>query len=218
MDRRSPIVIAIVDDDPYVRSALSAVLSATDGMTLFAVYDDGAEIVEAGTANVDVVLMDIRMPRMNGIRATQEIKKARQSPEVIMLTTFDLSEEVTESLRAGAAGYVMKDSDPTELVDAIRKVVSGQMILSPSVTRQLVDFVHDSTERRQIAQKKLRALAPREFEVAIAISEGKSNTDISVELFLSVPTVKSHVSSIFTKLDVTSRLQVALFVRDARER
>ena len=81
-------------------------LSATDGMTLFAVYDDGAEIVEAGTANVDVVLMDIRMPRMNGIRAAQEIKKARQSPEVIMLTTFDLSEEVTESLRAGAAGYV----------------------------------------------------------------------------------------------------------------
>lgn len=212
----SPITVAVVDDDPYVRSALTAVLSATDGLSLLGCFTDGLEIVECGPKDVDVVLMDIRMPRMNGIQATEELKRRTGSPAVIMLTTFHLDEEVTEALRVGATGYLMKDTAPTELVEAIRKVARGQTILSSSVTRQLIDLVHFNADRRQVARQQLEALTPRELEVAVAISAGKSNSEISRELYISIPTVKAQVSSIFIKLDVTSRLQIALVVRDSQ--
>lgn len=212
----APITVAVVDDDPYVRSALTAVLSATDGLSLVGCFTDGLEVVESGPRDVDVVLMDIRMPQMNGIRATEELKRRPGSPAVIMLTTFHLDEEVTEALRVGATGYLMKDTAPTELVEAIRKVARGQTILSSSVTRQLIDLVRFDADRRQVARQQLEALTPREWEVALAISTGQANSEISRELYISVPTVKAQVSSIFNKLDVTSRLQIALIVRDAQ--
>ncbi|SMY04718.1 MULTISPECIES: response regulator [unclassified Brevibacterium] len=212
----TPITVAVVDDDPYVRSALTAVLSATDGLSLVGCFSDGLEVVEFGPRDVDVVLMDIRMPQMNGIRATEELKRHTESPAVIMLTTFHLDEEVTEALRVGATGYLMKDTAPTELVEAIRKVARGQTILSSSVTRQLIDLVRFNADRRQVARQRLETLTPRELEVAVAISTGQANSEISRELYISVPTVKAQVSSIFTKLGVTSRLQIALIVRDAQ--
>lgn len=212
----TPISVAVVDDDPYVRSALTAVLSATDGLSLVGCFSDGLEVVEFGPRDVDVVLMDIRMPQMNGIRATEELKRHTESPAVIMLTTFHLDEEVTEALRVGATGYLMKDTAPTELVEAIRKVARGQTILSSSVTRQLIDLVRFNADRRQVARQRLETLTPRELEVAVAISTGQANSEISRELYISVPTVKAQVSSIFTKLGVTSRLQIALIVRDAQ--
>lgn len=216
--RESAITVAIVDDDPYVRAALTAVLSTTDGVILFGCFSDGQEIVNSDLEGVDVVLMDIRMPQMNGIQATELIKRRPVSPAVIALTTFHLDEEVTEALRAGATGYLLKNTEPTELVEAIHSVAHGHTLLSPSVSRQLIELVHLNSDRQQIAQQQLKRLTPRELEVALAISDGKANADISRELFISVPTVKAQVSSIFNKLEVSGRLQIALVVRDAQVR
>ena len=216
--RESAITVAVVDDDPYVRAALTAVLSPTDGVILFGCFSDGQEIVDSDLEDVDVVLMDIRMPQMNGIQATELIKRRPASPAVIMLTTFHLDEEVTEALRVGATGYLLKDTEPAELLEAIRSAAHGHTLLSPSVSRQLIGLVHLNSDRQQIAQNKLKRLSPRELEVAIAISDGKANADISRELYISVPTVKAQVSSIFNKLEVSGRLQIALIVRDAQIR
>lgn len=211
-----PVSVAVVDDDPYVRTALGAVLSATDSLSLTGSYADGDEIVEDGSLSADVVLMDVRMPRMNGIRATEQLKRRVESPGIIMLTTFDLDDEVAEALRVGAAGYLLKDTEPEDLIAAIHKVALGETILSSSIVRQLVERARSGAERRRLARERLSSLSPREREVATAIGAGKANSEISEELYISLATVKTQVSSIFTKLGVTSRLQIALIVHDAQ--
>jgi len=212
-----PVRVALVDDDPYVRAALKAVLSGAEVVSLVGVYSDGDEIVAGDVDDARVILMDVRMPRMDGIRATKELRKRANPPEVIMLTTFDLDDEVVEALRAGAAGYLLKGTAPALLIDAIRRVAAGETILSPSITRQLVSLVHSGAERRQEARARLAILSRRERDIASAIGQGRSNAEISAEMFISVPTVKGHIGHIFTKLGMSNRLQIALLVHDAEQ-
>lgn len=212
-----PVCVALVDDDPYVRAALKAVLSGAEVVSLVGVYSDGDEIVAGDVDDARVILMDVRMPRMDGIRATKELRKRANPPEVIMLTTFDLDDEVVEALRAGAAGYLLKGTAPALLIDAIRRVAAGETILSPSITRQLVSLVHSGAERRQEARARLAILSRRERDIASAIGQGRSNAEISAEMFISVPTVKGHIGHIFTKLGMSNRLQIALLVHDAEQ-
>jgi DNA-binding NarL/FixJ family response regulator len=157
------------------------------------------------------------MPRVDGLAATEALRARRRAPEVIILTTFDADEHVLRALRAGAAGFVLKDTPPDEIVAAIRRVAAGQPVLSPAVTRRLIARVagSDQDQRRARARDRLALLNHHEREVALAVGRGRSNAEIGAELYLSVPTVKTHVSSILTKLDLNNRVQVALLVHDA---
>jgi DNA-binding NarL/FixJ family response regulator len=161
--------------------------------------------------------MDIRMPVMDGLAATEALRARRHAPEVIILTTFDADEHVLRALRAGAAGFVLKDTPPDEIVAAIRRVAQGHPVLSPAVTRRLIARVagSDHDRRRGAARERLALLNDRERAVAVAVGQGRSNAEIGALLYLSVPTVKTHVSSILTKLDLNNRVQVALLVHDA---
>ncbi|UMG94849.1 response regulator transcription factor [Nocardioides sp. TF02-7] len=165
----------------------------------------------------DVVLMDIRMPRLDGLAATRELHARPHPPRVIVLTTFDADDHVVGALAAGADGFLLKDTPPAEIVAAIRKVAEGDPMLSPSVTRTLIDQVRTGSadDRATRARDRLARLTQRELEVAHAVGRGLSNADIAAELHLSVPTVKAHVSRLFEKLDATNRVQIAICVHDA---
>jgi DNA-binding NarL/FixJ family response regulator len=165
----------------------------------------------------DVVLMDIRMPEMDGIAATAALRRLDQPPKVIVLTTFQADEQVMSALRAGADGFLLKDTPPEEIVNAIRLVATGDAMLSPSVTRTLLAHFSDpqATERRRAAAQRLATLTDRERQVAVAIGSGASNAEVGAALFLSEATVKAHVSRLFTKLDVTNRVQISIAVHDA---
>ena len=176
---------------------------------------DGREgVAMAVQLRPDVVLMDIRMPRMNGLDATRELLATDQPPRVLVLTTFDADEYVVEALAAGADGFLLKDTPPPEVVEAIRRVAQGDPMLSPAVTRSLIRQVAASS-RSPEAAARLADLTDREREVALAVGRGLSNAEIASELYLSVPTVKAHVSRLFDKLGVTNRVQIALAVHDA---
>ncbi|WP_307935046.1 response regulator transcription factor [Salinispora arenicola] len=180
---------------------------------------DGTEVPAAVAACApDVVLMDIRMPRLDGLAATEELRSAPNPPEVLVLTTFDADEQVLRALRAGAGGFLLKDTAPAEIVHAVRRVAAGETMLSPTVTRQLVAHVTGAVgvdPRRQRARRQLATLSEREREVAIALGQGRSNAEIAGELFMSVATVKAYVSRLLVKLDLNNRVQVALLVHDA---
>jgi DNA-binding NarL/FixJ family response regulator len=165
----------------------------------------------------DVVLMDIRMPVMNGLDATRELHRAPTPPRVIVLTTFDADEYVVGAVAAGAEGFLLKDTPPDKIVAAIRRVADGEAMLSPSATRSLVDKVRaDAGDgRARAAAARLATLTEREREVAVAVCRGLSNADIAAELTVSVPTVKAHVSRLFDKLQATNRVQIAICVHDA---
>jgi DNA-binding NarL/FixJ family response regulator len=161
--------------------------------------------------------MDIRMPGMDGLAATELLRKRERRPEIIVLTTFDIDDYVVRALRAGASGFLLKDTPPQDIVKAIRLVAGGDPMLSPTVTRQLIDHVVDqgAGSRRSEAKASLERLSERERQVAIAIGHGKSNAEIGRELFMSVATVKAYVSRLLTKLDLNNRVQVALLAHDA---
>ncbi|GAA4810915.1 response regulator [Nocardioides caeni] len=212
------IRVVIVDDDPLVRSALTLMLGGQSDVTVVGEAADG----RAGVALVreltpDVVLMDIRMPVLDGLAATRLLHADPQPPRVIVLTTFDADDYVVGALAAGADGFLLKDTAPVEIVAAIRKVAGGDPMLSPSVTRTLIDRVRTDAGdgRSQEAQARLERLTERELDVALAVGRGLSNAEVAAELFLSVPTVKGHVSKLFEKLETTNRVQIALCVRDA---
>jgi DNA-binding NarL/FixJ family response regulator len=165
--------------------------------------------------------MDIRMPQLDGIAATRLLRAQPAPPAVIVLTTFDADELVLRALQAGAAGFLLKDTPPAEIVRAIELVQRGDAMLSPTVTRQLIGLVAgdgDASARRDEARARLAALSPREHEVALAVGEGAANAEIAQRLHMSVPTVKAHVSRLLSKLEVDNRVQVALLVHDAAER
>jgi DNA-binding NarL/FixJ family response regulator len=159
--------------------------------------------------------MDLRMPRVNGIVATQRLRARRYPPEVLVLTTFDSDDNVLRALRAGASGFLLKDAPPAQIVDAIRRVAAGEPMLSPQITRRLMDRAATEAGAYERARAALAALTPREHEVAVAVARGANNAEIGTELFMSVATVKAHVSRILTKLSLSNRTQIALLVHDA---
>ncbi|MER6945580.1 response regulator transcription factor [Nonomuraea sp. NPDC000554] len=212
------IKLLIVDDDALVRAGLSMILAGTGDIEIVAEAGDGAEVPPlVAEHRPDVVLMDIRMPGVDGLTATELLRAAQSPPEVVVLTTFHADAQVLRALRAGAAGFLLKDIPPGELVEAIRKVAAGEPILSPVVTRQLITHVSDGGPERRAdrARTLLGRLSEREREVAVAVGQGKSNAEIGRELFMSVATVKAHVSRVLTKLELNNRVQIALLVYDA---
>lgn len=217
--RMNPIKLLLVDDDPLVRAGLSFMLGGADDIEIVGEASDGTQVAGLVTERrPDVVLMDIRMPTMDGLVATEALRKRPDAPEVIVLTTFHADEQVLRALRAGAAGFVLKDTPPAEIVAAVRAVAAGEPVLSPSVTQQLitqVTGVDPQQGRRERALERLALLGEREREVAVAVGRGASNADIAAELYLSVATVKAHVSRVLAKLDLNNRVQIALLAHDA---
>jgi len=216
--RGRPLRVLLVDDDPLVRAGLRAILSSASDLVVVAEAADGAAAITALSAHrVDVALMDVRMPGVDGITATKQITALPDPPKVIVLTTFHLDEYVFGALRAGASGFLLKDTPPADIVGAVRLVAAGDAMLSPSVTRTLIDHYNaDTTEARRIAARKsLKLLTEREREVAAAVGRGQSNADIAARLYMSEATVKAHVSRILAKLNATNRVQVAITMHDA---
>ena len=210
--------VLLVDDDALVRAGLKIILSSAQDVEVVGEADDGARAVAAvRTHRPDVVLMDIRMAQMDGITATRVLRQLDRPPQVVVLTTFQADEQVLAALRAGASGFLVKDTPPTDIINGIRLVASGEAIVSPSVTRTLLDHFADTgaSRRRAEASQRLASLTEREREVAAAVGAGASNADIARSLFMSEATVKAHVSRLFTKLDVTNRVQIAIVVHDA---
>jgi DNA-binding NarL/FixJ family response regulator len=212
------IRVLLVDDDPLVRAGLRMILSSSDEVEVVGEAADGAEAVAAVQAcRPDVVLMDIRMPGVDGIAATSAVRRLASPPHVIVLTTFQADEHVMGALRAGADGFLLKDTPPAEIVQAVRLVAAGEAMLSPSVTRTLLSHLADdeTTDRRRAAEQRLATLTEREREVATAVGSGASNAEIAASLFMSEATVKAHVSRLLTKLELTNRVQIAILVHDA---
>jgi DNA-binding NarL/FixJ family response regulator len=212
----TPVRVLVVDDDPLVRTGLRLLLGGDDAVVVGEAGDGAEAVRQVETLAPDIVLMDIRMPGVDGLAATEAIRARPAAPQVVVLTTFDADEHVMRALRAGAAGYLLKDTSPADLVAAVKRVAAGDAQLSPSVLRRLITTVAGTTPRAEDARRRLAALTERELAIAEAIGEGLSNADIAGRLYLSVPTVKAHVSAILGKLDAANRVQVALLVHDAR--
>jgi len=214
------IRVLVVDDDALVRAGLSMLLAGAADIEIVGEAADGSEVAPAvAEHHPDIVLMDIRMPGMDGLAATELLRARDGAPEVIVLTTFEADDYVLRALRAGASGFLLKDTPPADIVRAVRTVAAGEPILSPTITRRLIGHVTDSDgdHRTRRAREQLDRLTQREREVAIAIGLGKSNAEIGRELYMSVATVKAHVSRLLEKLQFNNRVQIALLAHDARE-
>jgi DNA-binding NarL/FixJ family response regulator len=212
------IRVLLVDDDPLVRAGLAMIIASASDLLVVGEAGDGLEAVEAVLAHrPEVVLMDIRMPRLDGIAATTRLRTMPTPPEVLVLTTFEADAYVLDALRAGASGFLLKDTPPPEILAAIRQVAAGGTTLSPSVARTVIDHIAQAAgdERRASAEGVLAAVSKREREVAVEISRGRSNAEIADILFLSEATVKAHVSRLLTRLDLNNRVQIAILVHDA---
>jgi DNA-binding NarL/FixJ family response regulator len=210
--------VLLVDDDPLVRAGLRIILSSADDLTVVGeAADGGAAVTAAGAHRPEVVLMDVRMPGVDGITATARISALPNPPKVIMLTTFHLDEYVFRALRAGAGGFLLKDTPPADIVQAIRLVAAGDAMLSPAVTRTLIEHyaTHTTASRAAAAADSLRVLTDREKEVATEVGRGRSNTEIAQLLYMSEATVKTHISRVLAKLNAANRVQVAIMMRDA---
>jgi DNA-binding NarL/FixJ family response regulator len=208
------ITVLVVDDQEMVRAGFSALLGAQADLEVVGQAGDGAEAVElAAELGPDVILMDVRMPVMDGLAATRRILAAgAPGPRVIMLTTFDLDDYVYAALRAGASGFLLKHSTPDELANAVRVVAAGDALLAPSVTRRLVE---DFARVQPVVPIAPVHLTPRETDVLRQVARGLSNRQIAAELVLAEQTVKSHVSSILTKLDLRDRAQAVVYAYEA---
>jgi DNA-binding NarL/FixJ family response regulator len=210
------IRVLLVDDDALVRAGLSMMLNGAGGLVIVGEAGDGDQVPAAVARHrPDVVLMDLRMPRVDGVTATRRLRGAPRPPEVIVLTTFDADENVLGALRAGASGFLLKDSPPADIADAIRRVAAGDPILSPAVTRRLMRRAVVQENARERAGRQLSGLSPRELDVVRAIAAGQSNAEIAAALLMGVPTVKAHVTHILTKAGLTNRTQIALLAHDA---
>lgn len=208
----------LVDDDPLVRTGLRFLLDSAPDIEVVAEAGDGDEAVAtARTTQIDVVLMDLRMPRQDGISATRAIRALAQPPAVVALTTWDVDDAVLNALAAGAAGFLLKTSSPTEILGAIRAVMAGDAVLSPHSTRQLLDRMQADAaiEHRRAAQASMSALSEREREVAIAVARGLTNAAIGAELYMAEATVKAHIATIQTKLGASNRVGIAILAERA---
>jgi DNA-binding NarL/FixJ family response regulator len=211
------IRVLVVDDEALVRSGLRMILEAAGDIAVVAEARDGqAAIAAVARHRPHVVLMDVRMPGMDGLAAAERITAVPGAPKVVMLTTFDLDEYVHAALRIGAVGFLLKDTPPRDLAAAVRTVAGGDAMLAPSVTRRLISaFADRQPGRARTARQRLAVLTDREQEVARAVARGLSNAEIGRELAMSEATVKAHVSRSLAKLGLTNRVQAAILVHDA---
>lgn len=210
--------VLIADDDALVRGGLSLMLGGSESIAVVGEATNGREAVDTVRAGgIDLVLMDIRMPILDGIAATAEVLGLPDPPRVIVLTTFDADEYVVRALAAGATGFLLKDTPPADIVAAIGKVMAGEPMLSPAITSQLIRQVTAAAPdgRADLARSRVACLTDREREVAVAVGQGSANAEIAAALHMSLATVKAHISHIFTKLDVTNRVQIAITMHEA---
>ncbi|MFE6738699.1 response regulator transcription factor [Streptomyces tubercidicus] len=221
---REPVRVVIVDDDQLVRLALRLVIDGEPDLAVVAEAADGdAAITVVDKQRPDVVLMDIRMPGRDGLSTTRELLTRPAPPRVLMLTTFDSDDMVLGALRAGALGFVLKDTPPARILDAVRTVANGNPVLSPAATARVIAAAtgpQSSEARRssrEAARNQLSVLTERELDTARAIADGLGNPEIAERLHISVATVKAHTGNLFAKLAVENRVQIALLVRDAEE-
>jgi DNA-binding NarL/FixJ family response regulator len=212
------IRLLLVDDEDLVRFGLRTILDLTDDIDVVGEASDGAQAVSAARAlRPEVVLMDIRMPRVDGLAATRQILDQPDPPKVVILTTFHLDEYVYSALQAGASGFLLKDTPPRQIVTAIRAVAAGSEMLSPAVTRRLLaEYVAPRDHPQRVeSRRKLALLSDRERDVLTLIGRGLSNADAAQNLFMSEATIKTYVSRMLTKLELTNRTQAAILAHEA---
>ncbi|MGA5037303.1 response regulator [Streptomyces capoamus] len=208
------IRVLVVDDEALIRTGFQRILAAADGIEVVGAVSGAEALRTVREQHPDVVLLDIRMPDVDGLTVLGDIRRLPDPPVVAMLTTFDMDEYVETALRSGAAGFLLKDTDPEALPPAVQSLARGGTVLSPKVTRTVVDG-YLSAGPQERPSKALQRLTGREREVLVLIAEGLSNADIATRMHLSTGTVKDHVSAILTKLEVSGRVQAALFAQRA---
>jgi DNA-binding NarL/FixJ family response regulator len=210
------IKVLVVDDEALLRSAFSSLIEAQDDLEVVGVAANGQEAVElAARLAPDVVVMDVRMPVLDGIEATRRITQGRPGAWVLILTTFDLDEYVFEALRAGASGFALKSRPPEELLSGIRTVAAGEALLAPSVTRRLIAHFTDRSRVAARAPWGLAELTDREREVLVLVARGLSNAELAATLHVTLPTAKTHVSRLLTKLGARDRTQLAILAYES---
>ncbi|WP_433573442.1 response regulator [Streptomyces sp. CA-251247] len=208
------IRVMVVDDEALIRTGFQRILDAADDITVVAAVPGGQAVEAVKEQRPDVVLLDIRMPDVDGLTVLAALRRLPEPPIVAMLTTFDMDEYVATALRSGAAGFLLKDTDPEELPFLVRDLAGGDKVLSSKVTRMVVDTYLDAGSQ-ELAARSVARLTDRERDVLVLVAEGLSNTDIATRVHLSTGTVKDHVSAILTKLEVASRVQAALLAERA---
>jgi DNA-binding NarL/FixJ family response regulator len=211
------IRVVVVDDEQLVRSGLRMILESAGDIEVVGEAADGGGAVELVRRHrPDVALMDIRMPAMDGLAATRALTALPDPPRVIMLTTFELDEYVHTALENGAVGFLLKDTPPRDLIQAVRTVAEGNAMLAPTVTRRLIaEFASRNSAKAVAARRRLDTLTGREREVVVAVAQGLSNAEIGRRLFMSEATVKAHVSRVLAKLGLSNRVQAAILAHDA---
>ena len=210
----SPVRVLLVDDETLVRTGLRMILDGDPALEIVGEAPDGSTAVAAvADARPDVVLMDIRMPRMDGLSATEQILREHPETKIIVLTSYDVDDLVPRAMALGASGYLLKDTPPRELVDAVRKVAAGDTILSQAALTHLINAATRLAPNPRPDEHTLDQLTDREQSVARAVAKGLSNAQIAAELSISVTTVKTHIGRILEKLEVSNRVQIASFVQ-----
>ena len=211
------ITVALVDDDPMVRTGLNFILKGEDGIDVAWQAGDGAEaLTKLRDRPVDVVLLDVRMPGLDGLATLEELRGWQTRPRVIVLTTFNTDDYVVRALKLGADAFLLKDADPARLVEAIQRVAAGENVLAPDVTRTLITVATDAPAAGDPSARALVAtLTEREREIAVLMTQGLTNNQIGTRLHLSLASVKSHLTSLFVKLGVDNRVSAAMIIRDA---
>ena len=212
------VTVLLADDDPLARSAVSTIVGHDDAITILGQAGDGRDAIRmARELRPDVVLMDLRMPGMDGVTATATLRADPQPTQIVVLTTWDVDNAVMSSINAGASGFLLKSASPQEITTAIKAAAAGDAVLSARSTKQLLDTVRTdpSRRRRRAAAKQLSQLTDRERDIAIEAARGLSNAEIGERLYLAAGTVKSHLANIQTKLDMSNRVQIAVLVERA---
>lgn len=211
------IRVLIADDQELIRLGFRMALTAQNDIVVVAEAADGVQAIEeARRTRPDVVLMDVRMPHVDGIAATAAITQMMPDIRVLILTTFDLDEYAFAGLRAGASGFMLKDSKAGQLIDAVRAITAGEAVMSPRITRRMLDLFGTRIPTNDTNTDPIAALSPREREVLIAVARGRSNPEIAAELFLSEATVKSHVGRVLSKLGLRDRIHAVIYAYEHR--